>query len=78
MLKVLRDRLDLKVRVYEAGETGRGTAIVEPVPWCAVRFGRLCLLLHLGQRVVARVGMVSISSNRKFYATLSMWRRGAI
>src|SRR5246500_5653331 len=57
MLKALRDKLGLKVRVYEAGQTVGGT-------WYWNRYpGARCdsdvhLLLHLGQAAVAGVGMV--------------------
>ena len=58
MLKSLRDKLGLKVRVYEAGETVGGTWYWNRYPGRALRFRLLHLLLHLRQAAAAGVGMV--------------------
>src|SRR6201993_4014680 len=56
MLKSLRDKLGLKVRVYEAGGTVGGTWYWNRYP--GARCDSESYMLHLGQAVVASGGTV--------------------
>ena len=58
MLKSLRDKLGLKVRVYEAGETVGGTWYWNRYPGARCDSDCLHLLLHLGQAAAAGMGVV--------------------
>ena len=75
MLKSLRDKLGLKVRVYEAGETVGGTWYWNRYPGARCDSDVLHLLLHLGQAACCRSGNGpnAIPSSPKSCVISSMW-----
>src|ERR1700739_1953392 len=62
MPKALRDRLGLRVRGVRNRRNRRRHLVLEPLSRSPVRFRGLRILLYLGQRAAAEMGMVGTLS----------------
>ena len=74
-LHCLRDRLGLAVTMLGSGRRRRRHLVLEPLPGCALRFGKPLLLLHLFRGVAAGMGVVGALSRAARDHALSEPRR---